>query len=397
MRLATLLLASVFAPGFASPALQAQESQAQEPQPEEAQTQEAQTQEAQPQEAPGKAYFWMRIWPDRIIKFDPTSDTVVHTLTNKNGVAHGMDLTHDRSRFLVTTGQRTAIEVVDVKSGKLLAEHYFSEPGWLYRIGSIREIPGGTHWYVQLNRMKRELDHFKPEKDEWLVYNHTTWEIDERLSELPKAIRRGAQLSPDGKHWHVLDGDFKIIEHGSWKELGKIDLRTPRYTGMGRLRIQGDDWWDGKKPEAYRVLYSMTDPVKTNRSIVGVLDLDLENLKVANIKEWGASPGTTRFFMDDQKKVGIGTVWGGGRRDAPSGDDPVITLLNVDLANGQVLRKTRVDVRNGLGLRAISPDGKKLYLTGRGHELVVYDDQHRYQKTIELDGETDGWIQVVTE
>lgn len=346
---------------------------------------------------PTKDYFWMRIWPDRIIKFDPVSDTVVKTMTNKNGVAHGMDLTHDKKRFLVTTGQRTAIEVRDVKSGDLMAEHYFSEPGWLYRIGDVRELPGGTHWYVQLNRMKREPDHFKPEKDEWLLYNHTTWEIDERMSELPKAIRRGAQMSPDGKVWHVFDGDFKVIEHGTWKELGKIDLKTPRYTGMNALSIRGDDWWDGRNPGAYRVGYSMTDPVKTNRTIVGVLDIDLVHMKVKNLKEWGASPGTNRFFRTKDLKFGIGTTWDRGRRDASSGDDPVITLLNIDLDNGKVLRKSRVDVRNGLGLRAISPDGKKLYLTGRGHELVVYDDQHRYLKTIELDGETDGWIQVVGE
>ena len=69
-----------------------------------------------------------------------------------------------------------------------------------------------------------------------------------------------------------------------------------------------------------------------------------------------------------------------------------ITFVNYSLEDGSKQLETRVPSRNGLRLAGISPDGGKLYLAGRGHELVIYDGNHQYIQTVELDGELEGWL-----
>ena len=64
---------------------------------------------------------------------------------------------------------------------------------------------------------------------------------------------------------------------------------------------------------------------------------------------------------------------------------------------GKKLAEKRVPSRNGLRFAAISPDGRKAYLTGRGHELVVFDESFEHLKTIEMPGELRHSVYVIEE
>lgn len=345
----------------------------------------------QPQDAE-KAYFWFRMWPDKVVKYDIEKDEVVLELTTRNGVCHSMQLTHDKTKFLVVTGKETKIEILDAVKGEFVDQHSFEVPEYIVRIDDIREIPGGTHWYVKINRVKREIDHFVVEEPEWLLYNHTEWEIEKRMKELPEAIRRSARISPDGKKWHVMRSDITIIDPDSMKEEGKIELSKPLYTGMGPISVTGEDFYDWKNPNAYRMMYTMRDPVKRDRRLAGIVDIDLVEHKIANLTEWGAAPRVWRFYMTSDKKRGIATRSTGERRNQGNGDDPISTIVTYDLETGKKLKETRVELRNGLRLAGISPDGGKLYFMGRGHELVLFDRDHKPLRTIEMDGELDGGL-----
>ena len=349
------------------------------------------------QEPPGKTYFWLRVWPDKLVKYDVEKDRVVKTIQNKHGIAYGLQLSHDRKQFFITTDRRRCVEVVDIARMEQVAEHSFEETGKIQRVDRILEVPGGTHWYVRVDCVKAEPDHFVIEKPQWLYYNIAEKKIEKRQEKLPKAIRRGARISPDGKKWHVFGRDITIVDPETLKEEGKIELSRPLYSGMGPISVRGEDFYDNKNPDGYRMFYTMRDPVKKNRSLAGIIDIDIKGQKVAGLKEWGVAPRVWRLRLTRDRKLGIGQKRGRDRRRQSDGDDPRIVFVTYDMENGKKLRETDVEVRNGLGLSAISPDGKKLYLAGRGHELVIFDDQHRYLKTVELEGETDGRIIVLEE
>jgi len=343
----------------------------------------------------GKTWFFIRMWPDQLVKFDPITDSVVQKISTRNGVCHGLQLTHDREHFLMITGQRSKIEVVRVSDMEIVEVHDFSEEGWIHRVSEIRELPGGEKWYVELDRVETKPDRYVIEKSQWRLYNVAEKKTEKKLRELPRAIRRGARLSPDGKKWHVFRNDIAIIDPETMKEEGKIELSKPLWTGLGPISVRGEDFFDNRNPDAYRFMYTMRDPVRENRTLFGLVDIDINERKVTNLTEWGANPSVWRFRLTEDRRLGIATKSSRDRGRQSDGDDPITTLVTYDMTNGKKVRETRVPTRNGLGLSAISPDGSKIYLTGRGHELVIHGADHQYQKTIELDGETDGRILVV--
>lgn len=357
----------------------------------------AAAQQAEPDPAAAKkAYFWLRMWPDFLVKYDIEKDEEVARIQAKHGICHGITYSHDETRAFLITAKKFKVEVFDLIANEVIEEHDFTETGWLIRVDDVREIPGGKKWYVNIDRVKLEPDHYKIEKSQWLLYDTEEKKVIKRMEELPSAIRRGAQISPDGKFWHVFGRDFQVIDPETLKEVGKIDLSTPLYSGMGRLQVGGrNDFYHHQKPDRYRLLYTMTDPVHTHRRIGGVVELDLASMEVIERQEWGPPFSSWRFFITQDGKVAMGTGSSGGRGGQQNGVDPIITLVNFSLEDGSKILETRVPVRNGLGFSGISPDGKKLYLVGRGHELVIYDGEHQYLKTVEMDGELEGSLHLV--
>lgn len=346
--------------------------------------------------AAGKTWFWLRMWPDWIVKFDPATDEIAGKLQLKNGVSHGHWLTFDKKRFIAITGQRGVVEVIDLKSMAVAEEHPFKEDGYIIRVDSVKECPGGTHWYVKVNRVKTMLDHYVIEEPQWLLYRVADKEVEKRMKELPKAIRNGARISPDGKKWHVFGADLVIVDPATLEEEGKVELSRPLYTGMGPLSLRGEDFFDGRNADGYRMFYSMRDPVKKNRTLTGLVDVDLKGMKVLNLKEWGADFRAGGLQVSRDHRIGVAQARGRGGRGESAGEQE-ITLATYDLEEGKKLREVTRKVRNGLGLAGISPDGKKTYLTGRGHELVVLDENHQPLRTVAFEGEIDGRIHVVVE
>lgn len=348
-----------------------------------------------------KDYFWFRVAPDKTVKFDPETDKVVKTVTHRHGISSDSFLSHSKKEMYLVTGQKAIIEVLDIEKGEIVDEYDFSEEGFIIRVDSVKEVPGNKHWWVRIDRIEKKLDRFVIKEQQWLLFDTEKGEIEKREKELPKAIRSGARISPDGKKWHVFSRGIKIVDPETLKEEGSIDLSKPLYTGMGTLSVRGDDFYDGKNPGAYKMMYTMRDPVKTNRTIMGIIELDMEKMEIAHYEEWGASNGLRSLRYSKDRKIAVGQkgggFGGGGRGRQSDGVDPEMTLFSMDLSNGKKLRETRIDVRNGLRFSALSPAGDKIYLSGRGHELVVYDANHEYLKTLEMPGELDGRIYVIEE
>ena len=346
---------------------------------------------------PGKTWFYLRMWPDLLAKYDPETDQVVATAKSRHGTGYDFDVMWDRKRILQVTGQRAFVEIVDLATMEVVEEHSFERDGFIVRVNEIREIPGGDRWYVRLDEVEKKLDHFVVDEPKWAEYDLEERKLGKRMKELPKAIRRGARVSPDGTKWHVFGKDFTVVDPKTLKEEGKIELSKPLFSGLGPMSLRGDDFFDRRNPEWYRFVYAMRDPVNKKRTLVGLVDLDLKAMKIASHVEWGAMPRVGGWTYSADRTVAVGQAREGPREGQAEGRDPEITLYSFDLRDGKKIKETRVEVRNGLHIVAVSPDGSKIYLAGRGDELVVYGREHQHLKTVRLPAEFDGWIIVASE
>jgi hypothetical protein len=348
----------------------------------------------------GKQYFWFTMYPDLLVQFDPVTDTVTKKVKLQGGMFWSSSLTHDRKRILVVTDQQQAIEVVDLAEGAVLATHPFKEDGVTLRIRDVRECPGGVHWFVRTERVKKEIDRYSFEPSQWLLYDSANKKIVRKSPRLPEAIERNAQLSADGAGWVTRDDDGNVLflDARKFTETGRIDLRTPRFFGAGALRLSGTDLLDGRDPNRALMLFTSQDPVEKGRTCWGMVELDLQKKLVVDVQEWG--PQVTAFGLRVAPKKLVaaamtGSFGGGGGGGGGGERDNRARLLLYDLKNGQKLAEAYEEFRPRRSLVAISPDADKLYIGTAGSDFEVFDAQCKRMKTVELEGEVVGRIYVV--
>lgn len=346
-----------------------------------------------PQALHGKQYFWFTMYPDFVAQFDPATDTVVRKVKLQHGMFWNTTLTHDRKRLLVVTDQQHAIEVVDLATAGVVGTHQFAEEGFVLRIRDVRELPGGVHWFVRIDRVKKEIDRYAFEAAQWWLYDSANKKVVRKVQKLPKAMERNVQIAADGTHWLSQDddGNLLFLEARKLTELGRIDLRTPRFFGAGAIRLTGQDLLDQRDPTRARMLFTSTDPVEKGRTCWGVVELDLAAKRVVSVEEWGPQVSAWGLRIAHKKLVGaaMGGGFGGGDRDAKT------RLVMYDLRNGQKLAEALEEFRPRRSLVAIAPDGDKVYIGTAGSDFEVFDAQLKRLKTVELEGEVVGRIFVV--
>jgi hypothetical protein len=294
--------------------------------------------------------------------------------------------------MLVVTDQQQSIEVVDLATGTVQSEHPFREEGVILRIREVRECPGGVHWLVRTERVKKEVDRYSFEAAQWLLYDSSTQKVVRKVRKLPEAMERGAQLSADGTQWLHQDdeGNLLFLDARTLKEQAKIDLKTPRFFGAGSIRLMGTDLLDRRDPNRALMLFTTTDPVETRRSSWGLCELDLAQKRIVDVQEWGPQQSGWGMRVAPKKKIGASMTGSFGR-----GDDNRMRLFLFDLTNGQKIVETTEEFRPRRSLVAISPDADKVYIGVAGSDFEVFDAQLKRLKTVELDGEIVGTIHVV--
>lgn len=343
----------------------------------------------------GKQYFWFTMYPDFVVQYDPATDAVVKKVKLQHGLFWDTTLTQDRKRLLVVTDQQHAIEVVDLATAGVVATHEFTEEGFVLRIREVRELPGGVFWFVRVDRVKKEIDRYSFEPAQWLLYDSASKKVSRKVPRLPKAMERNLQLAADGTHWLSQDDDGNLLFLDARKltEIGKIDLKTPRFFGAGSIRLMGQDLLDRRDPARARMLFTSADPVEKSRTSWGVVELDLQQKRIVDVQEWGPQVSAWGLRIAPKKLVAAGMSGGfggfGGDRDNKT------RLAMYDLRTGQKTAEALEEFRPRRSLVAISPEGDKVYIGTAGSDFEVFDAQLKRLKTVELEGEISGRIFVV--
>jgi hypothetical protein len=336
----------------------------------------------------GKQYFWFTMYPNFVVKFDPETDKIVKKVELAGGMFWRSTLSHDRTRLMVVTNQQRSIEVVDLTTGALIGNHLFQEEGMTLRIRSVRECPGGVHWFVQTDRVKKELDRYSFEASEYLLYDSANQKTVRKLKKLPDVMGRSNRLSPDGTYWlSTSGGNLKFLEARSGKELGKIDLSTPRFFGAGAIRLSSTDLLDRRDPNRSLQIFTTTDPVEKRRTNWGLIDIDLKNRKVTSVTEWG--PSKSSFGLRVAYKKRIAVALGRGRNAER-------LMTTYDLNTGKKITEAYHEFRPRRSLVAISPNADKVYIGVAGSDFEIFDGKTlKRLPSVELDGEIVGTIYVV--
>jgi hypothetical protein len=336
------------------------------------------------------AHFWFAAYPDFMVEFDPVTDTVVKKIQLQNGMSWGVTLLFDRQHFAVITDTQRKVEIVDCKQGAVASVHDFSEEGVIVRVRSISELPGGTQWYVETDRVKKLVDRYEFQPAQTLLYDVGERKIVRKMRRMPQILSRGARISPDGLSWHVFDrdGNLQIVDPKTLKETGKIDLATPQFAGQGRISLRRTDLLFGRDPNKYRMLCSYSDPVQHSRSSWGYVDIDLQQKKITDMVEWGQGPSGFGSYLSRDAKLTVSSNggWGGG-------SDRKTTIQLYDLENGKKLREFQTEFRPRQSLAAIAPDGSKVYVGGAGSDFQVFDAvTFQLLRVVEFDGEIQGQV-----
>lgn len=338
-----------------------------------------------------KQFFWFTMYPDFVVQYDPDTDTVAKKVKLQHGLFWNTTLTHDRKRLLVVTGQQRVVEVVDLAAGAVTATHSFDEEGLILRLRDVRELPGGLHWLLRFDRVKKQVDRYSFEPAQWWLYDVEKKQATKKFAKLPEALERGAQLLPDGATWQGQDdeGNLLLLDGQKLTEQGRIDLRTQRYFGAGAIRLSGQDLLDRRDPGRLRMLFTSNDPVEKSRSTWGIVELDLVQKSITEVVEFGPSQNTWGLRIAPRKLVAAAMTGSFGERDQKA------RLLMYDLRTGQKIAESYEEFRPRRSLVAIAPDGDKFYIGVAGSDFEVFDAQCRRLKTVELEGEIAGRIYTI--
>ena len=144
---------------------------------------------------------------------------------------------------------------------------------------------------------------------------------------------------------------------------------------------------DGRDPKRALMTFTTTDPIEKRRTNWGLIELDLENRKVANVTEWGPSKSSWGMRIAHKKRVGV--AMGRGR-------DKERSLTTYDLNTGKKLAEAFYEFRPRRSLVAVSPDASKVYVGVAGSDFEVFDGTTlKRMPSVELEGEIVGRIYVV--
>lgn len=334
--------------------------------------------------APVRRLFWFTAYPDLVQAFDTANETVVATIRLRHGHSYGMDLAHDRRRFIVTTRRQEGFEIVDIASRAVTEDHDLTTKDRIRRIRRVIELPGGR-LLLEVNVVKREKDRYIIEKRRWLLYDLASRSVVREMERLPAALDRGsARISPDGKAIHVFGKDLVIVDPATFEETGRIELSRPIHPGYGALRLRSeDDLLDFRDAGAYRMFYTMQDPVEKRRTLFGIADVDVAGRRIRNLDEhgiplpgWGyvLSPDKRRLYALEEK------------------------LVSYDVERKRKLAERELRLRPRRWLAGVSGDGRRIFIGGAGHDLAVYDvDTLEWRRDVLLPNDMAGRMHILDE
>lgn len=302
----------------------------------------------------------MGVWPNRLRLFDEASDEFVDDFTLRHGAVTNygsIPHTPDYTRLYFVTDRMETVEVFDPVAGVTVDEVKLSTPERRVRITSVVPFPDRKRLYLRAGAVALGTDRYEREELDLLLYD---LDADTLLADvqLPKEVEIGffdtVHVAPDGESMYVIGETIWQISTSTHEVLDRIEWSRSSSGGYGGIRAMG---FLESSPSIFHGPYQTTDPV-ANKSLWGIFRLDL------NTKSYES------FELGPALDVGYLGL-------SPDGKFAYVGLHDfavVDLEKRRIVERVEEFERGRTNMILIvSADGSKLYVTGVGNSIEVYD------------------------
>lgn len=301
--------------------------------------------------------FIMAIWPDRVRILDEETEQFVDEFRLRHGAVTNRTHTPDYKRFFFVTDRMESIEVVEPAKGRVVDELKLSTPERKVRVLGLAAHPDGNLLYISTRSVQMEVDRFEAEEPEIVLYDLDAHAVKKSLRLPHEAGSRPAlRMSRDGTSLYAFGKDIYELDAETLEIKDKIVLSEPLMSGYGPFEGLG---LSEAEPDVYYGIYRSTDPF-LNKSVRGLARVDLAAKRVDRY-DLGTDINVRRLAISPDGKRGYA-----GLND----------LIAIDMETHQIiLKKKKVEQGRINTSMIVSYDGSKLYVSGVGDTIVVYDTE----------------------
>jgi len=310
-------------------------------------------------------FMVMGIHPHALIVLDTSKDEVVAEIPLRGRAPKEIECTRDGQHLYVTTEGRSQIEVVDFANRKVEDVIHLAPPGYKFVIYGMTLGRDDKTLYVHVKPVRLLPDEYQAEPPEIVAYNLSTHQ-SHKLLEVPEGVAALVALG-DGKRLLAWGRDLYFIDIAQGKITETFGLQTPSpdhgVLNTLPLFVQYD------QADVFSVPYYTTNPLN-GKDVMGLVDVDLGTGLPSVIELGPAIPLYSTVLSPDRKRA----------------YSVMNQLVAVDREEKRVTNVVNLD-RTKYVIN-ISGDSRKLYVSGAGPFMDIYDAQTLKEiKKIELSGD----------
>ncbi len=300
--------------------------------------------------------FLAGIWPDELITFDQESLTFEKIGNLRHGAATNNTWTADGRFMAIVTGRMEIVEIFDAAEMAVVDDFQLSTVGTRIRFMSATPGPDARRVYLVPVVVDLEPDRFihKTPSEIW-VFDREAREVTYRIP-LGGADdwRPNIYFSPDGSSVFLVNDQIVELDAETFEETDRIALDQPLAPGYGGVRGHS---LDEVEPGRLFGVYRTVEP-RQGMELFGLLEIRLPE-KTFSHYEVGPQMRLARFALSPDGKRGYA-----GLSDAAV----------IDMESRQVILRKKGFERGRTNISMIvSADGKRLFVSGVGDTMYVYD------------------------
>ena len=300
--------------------------------------------------------FLAGIWPDELIAFDQETLTFEKVGNLRHGAATNNRWTADGRYLAIVTGRMESVEVFDADQMAVVDDFRLSTVGRRVRFMSATPGPDARRIYLVPVVVDLEPDRFLHRTPSEI------WVFDRERREVTHEIPLGGaddwrpniHFSPDGASVFLVNDHIVELDAETFEEKDRIALDRPLAPGYGGVRGHA---LDEVEPGRLFGVYRTVEP-RQGMELFGLLEIRLPE-KTFHHYEVGPQMRLARFALSPDGKRGYA-----GLNDAAV----------IDMESRQVILRKKGFERGRTNISMIvSADGKRLFVSGVGDTMYVYD------------------------
>lgn len=300
--------------------------------------------------------FLAGIWPDELITFDQETLRFEKVGNLRHGAATNNTWTADGRFVAIVTGRMESVEVFDATEMAVVDDFRLSTVGKRIRFMSATPDPDARRIYLVPVVVDLEPDRFihQTPSEIW-VFDRDRREVTHEIP-LGDASdwRPNIHFSPDGSSVYLVNEQIVELDAETLEETDRIELDRPLAPGYGGVRGHS---LDEVEPGRLFGMYRTVEP-RQGMELFGLLEIRLPE-KTFSHYELGPQMQLARFALSPDGKRGYA-----GLSDAAV----------IDMESRQVILRRKGFERGRTNISMIvSADGQRLFVSGVGDTMYVYD------------------------